>query len=474
MSVAERNRLAAVRRNSSGNSRSISAMHALAQRGRAVLEVPGGDLAEAVAQQPLFTRAAFSRPLRSGRRLAETDARGRLDELRDAAGREEHVGLERAAEEHVVVRVEEVLGEPLDVVQLALDRMRVVGRQHARCRRTSPRSARSSPRVVGEPSGRGRVGGDEDAPHPRREHVHRAERVLAARRSAGSGPRSRHPRPRRSSACAWRARAGTRSLEPSTQENTMSMSKLTSLASGVHMFWIVCHSRPKRCTVSPTASCRGIVARMRAFCSGALDLVLAELPQLELHRRLAPVPQPADGLDARPVEPQDGVPSGARPGGRRPASTGRRMRLLRRRSPRRRTARPRTRSASAAASAFRRARSTAMIGRSSSSRTSRYSMPAASSASPIAQQVLDHRLVRASCGRRRARTGPCARRRRPDRTSRAVRRRARAPAPGRWTPADRWRRRRMRARTPERRRGADRGCGRSRGVWLLSVGYLPW
>ena len=51
MSVAERKRLAAVRAELVGERRLEVGHHAAPQRGRAVLEVPGGDLAEAVAQQ---------------------------------------------------------------------------------------------------------------------------------------------------------------------------------------------------------------------------------------------------------------------------------------------------------------------------------------------------------------------------------------------------------------------------------------
>ena len=86
----------------------------------------------------------------------------------------------------------------------------------------------------------------------------------------------------------------------------MSMSKSTSLASGANMCSSVGQSRPCRCTVSSMASERGSVRRISAFSTGASIVVLAEAPELELHRGLAAVAEPPDGLDARTVEPQHG------------------------------------------------------------------------------------------------------------------------------------------------------------------------
>ena len=92
---------------------------------RGVLEVPRRDAAEPLVEQaPVHARRVLvPRPVEVV--VAEPDPGCGLDELRDPAGGEEHVRADRAAEEHVVVRVQEVLGEPLDVLQLRLDGLRV-------------------------------------------------------------------------------------------------------------------------------------------------------------------------------------------------------------------------------------------------------------------------------------------------------------------------------------------------------------
>ena len=86
-------------------------------------------------------------------------------------------GSTEAAEEHVVVGVEEVLGEARDPVQLRLDGVRVVGRQHRRVGEELLAADDRDLRVIEQPRRRGRVGRDEDAPHPRRVHVDAAQRV---------------------------------------------------------------------------------------------------------------------------------------------------------------------------------------------------------------------------------------------------------------------------------------------------------
>ena len=100
-------------------------------------------------------RSGFENAAAFGVVLAEADAGLRLDELGDPAGREEHVRAHRAAEEHVVVGVEEVLGQALDVVQLALDGVRVVGGQHRRVGEELLAAHDGDRRMLGQPGGRG-------------------------------------------------------------------------------------------------------------------------------------------------------------------------------------------------------------------------------------------------------------------------------------------------------------------------------
>ena len=64
-----------------------------------------------------------------GRRRAEADLGLEREELASPLPWKNRLGLDRAAEEDVVVEVEEVLGQPVDVVQLALDGVRVEGGQ---------------------------------------------------------------------------------------------------------------------------------------------------------------------------------------------------------------------------------------------------------------------------------------------------------------------------------------------------------
>ena len=93
------------------------------------------------------------------------------------AAREEELGLDEAAEEHVVVGVEEVLGETRDAVQLRLDGVRVVRRQHRRVGEELLAAHDGDLRVIAQPRRHRGVGRDEDAAHPRRVHVDAAQRV---------------------------------------------------------------------------------------------------------------------------------------------------------------------------------------------------------------------------------------------------------------------------------------------------------
>ena len=216
-------RCARTRRGTRAPSRSSTLLRSGAAR---VLQVPGGDPAEALAEQAAVHAGGVLET--AARRVVV--ARGRCGcrasmNLVTPPG-EKNSRAHRTAEEHVVVGVEEVLGEALDVVQLALDGVRVERRQHRGVGEELLAAARCVTRVLGQPRRARRVGGDEDAADPGREHVDRAQRVLAARRSGGSGPRRRRPRPPRTFCMRWaRARWNSRSV-PSTQEKTMSMSKL--------------------------------------------------------------------------------------------------------------------------------------------------------------------------------------------------------------------------------------------------------
>ena len=70
-----------------------------------------------------------------------------------------------------------MLGQTGDVVQLALDGLRIVGGQHRRVGEELLAADQRDARMIGEPGPAG-VGGDEDPPDPRRVHVHRTQCVL--------------------------------------------------------------------------------------------------------------------------------------------------------------------------------------------------------------------------------------------------------------------------------------------------------
>lgn len=143
-----------------------------------MLEVPGGDPAEPFVQEAAVDpgRVLETAPVQVV--VSQADTRGRLDELRDAARGEEHVRTHRSADEHVVIRVQKVLGQTFDVLQLGLDRLRVVRGQHGRVGEVVLAAHERHIRVVGEPRRRGRVRHDEDALNPRGEHVEGAQGVL--------------------------------------------------------------------------------------------------------------------------------------------------------------------------------------------------------------------------------------------------------------------------------------------------------
>ena len=118
-----------------------------------------------------LTRAAFSKPLRAASLSPSPIRVGASMNLVMPPGEKNISGLTGPPEEHVVVGVQEVLGQAGDVVQLAFDGLRIVGRQHRRVGEELLAAHDRDARVLGQPGRPVGVGGDEDPPHPRREHV---------------------------------------------------------------------------------------------------------------------------------------------------------------------------------------------------------------------------------------------------------------------------------------------------------------
>ncbi len=80
-------------------------------------------------------------------------ARTALEHQRQPVRREERLGPQRPSDEHVVVEVDELLGESVDVVQRRLDRMRVERRQRVG-REDVGVVDDADARIVAEPVGR--------------------------------------------------------------------------------------------------------------------------------------------------------------------------------------------------------------------------------------------------------------------------------------------------------------------------------
>ena len=117
-----------------------------------------------------------------GRSLGADGAGADLDAGEEDPGQavaeDEQRRVDRAAEEHVVVEVEVVLGEPVEVVQLRLDRVGVEGREAPAGAEQVGVVHHGQPRVVRpQPGGHLVVGHQEDLADPRRVHLQRAERV---------------------------------------------------------------------------------------------------------------------------------------------------------------------------------------------------------------------------------------------------------------------------------------------------------
>ena len=260
-----------------------------------------------------LTRAAFSKPLRAGSVSPRPMRVPGLDELGDAARREEDVGRERPADEHVVVGVQEVLRQARDVVQLALDGVRVVGGQPRRVREEVLAPHDVDARMLGiEPRRHRRVGGDVDVADPRGEHVDAAQRVLefvdlpVARLVvvAVADDVRRHPRG------PLPLVLGVGPVDPG--EDDVDVEGDVARERVEHVL-----ERPPPATVQLHLGLDGLAAgearahqRVLARCR---DLVVAEPPELELERGLGAVAQAADRLEAGAVQAQDvGLPAGER------------------------------------------------------------------------------------------------------------------------------------------------------------------
>src|SRR5450756_775884 len=92
----------------------------------------GYQVPEPVGQQTAVVASGVLVTAAAGGYCPTADPDRRFDEPADAGRGEEHRRRHRAAEEHVVVAVQEMLGEPVDVVQLAFHRERIERRQRAR------------------------------------------------------------------------------------------------------------------------------------------------------------------------------------------------------------------------------------------------------------------------------------------------------------------------------------------------------
>ena len=267
--------------------------------------------------------------------------------------------------------------------------------------------------------GAGGVGRDEDAPHPRREQVHRAQCVLELvdLPVAGLGVVALADDVALHALRALAHELVARSVDP--REHHVDLEVHVARERGEH----VLERRPVA-PVQVHGVVDGLGAGQRAaherVLDRGLDGVVAEAPELELHGGLAAVAEPPDGLDARTVEPQHGglavrgeptVGEQHRRRRRRPRSGGQGRgveRLVRECVGEGAGHAPCDRHG-------RRRRSS----RSSLPRTSRNAMPAASSASPTARRssTIDSRGVmwpfrRAYCPLRRTRSSRSNRARR--------------------------------------------------------------
>jgi hypothetical protein len=136
-----------------------------------MLEMPGGHQTEAVLQQSAVDAGGILEPAAVVVVVAQTDSGVGLDEHADPTGGEEHVRADGATEEHVVIGVEEVFCQTRNMVQLALDSLRVMGGQDTWIGEELFAGHERDSRIVGKPVRTIGIGCDEDPSDPRRVHV---------------------------------------------------------------------------------------------------------------------------------------------------------------------------------------------------------------------------------------------------------------------------------------------------------------
>ncbi|GIM91874.1 hypothetical protein Ato02nite_036670 [Paractinoplanes toevensis] len=153
--------------------------HAALQGVRHVLHLLGDAAAESGEDVlPVVLAGRGDRRVESGGRAGFELCR-RQEELGDPVGVEEGGRRHRPAEEHVVVEIDEVLGQSGDQVQPGLDRVRVEGGQRAGAAEQFAMADHGEPRVrVVQPRRELVVGDHVDPPDPGGERDDRAQRVL--------------------------------------------------------------------------------------------------------------------------------------------------------------------------------------------------------------------------------------------------------------------------------------------------------
>ncbi|OEI69747.1 hypothetical protein Cus16_0358 [Curtobacterium sp. ER1/6] len=276
------------------------------ERGRRVLEVPRGDRAEPLLQQAAVDPGGVLEPAASRVVRAEPDAGRREDELRHRTRAEEHRRVDESPEEHVVVRVDEVLADARDVVQLGLDGLRVVRRQHGRVGEELLAPHDPHLRVVREPRRRRGVGGDVDAADPRREGVHGSEGVLQLvdLPEAGRGVVALAEHGVRLRGLTGALVLDRVAVDP--REDDVDGEADVGDVVVEHVL-----DRPPGAAVPLDVHEHELVDRQAATHERVLDgrehLGVGDAPELELHARLGAVPEATERLEAGPEDPEHGL-----------------------------------------------------------------------------------------------------------------------------------------------------------------------
>ena len=220
--------------------------HALAEWGGGVFQVPGGHPAEAVLQQLAVHAGRVLEAAALGVVVAQPDSGVASMNMVMPPGEKNMSGPTGRPKNMSSLEYRKCSARPGNVVQLALDGLRVVGGQHRRVGEELLAAARTvTAGASASQAGAVGVGGDEDAADPRRVHVDRAQRVLELVDLPEPGlvivaladDVVLHPL----GALRLAMYSGD---APSTQENTRSTSKLMSLAWSANMFSMVGHTRP--------------------------------------------------------------------------------------------------------------------------------------------------------------------------------------------------------------------------------------